>query len=155
MGQANRQEQKMMSERTKLLKKAVLTSVGATTSVDRIKSALTDAMSDLAKVGHDLLDELEVKGKTKADTVEDFLKNFKEEAKTRTTDIEKQVSSKVHVQLKKVAKEVGLVTHEEYEELLERIAELEEAAGVNNGAEGEEHTGGKRGRRKKTGADHG
>jgi len=142
-----------MSERTKLLKKAVLTSVGATTSVDRIKTALNDAMSDLVKVGHDLLDELEIKGKTKADTVQDFLKNFKEEAKTRTNDIEKQVSGKVGVQLKKVAKEVGLATREEVEELLERISELEEAVGVTNGAEGEEHTGGKRGRRKKT--DHG
>jgi len=143
-----------MSERTKLLKKAVLTSVGATQSVDRIKTALNDAMSDLVKVGHDLLDELEVKGKTKADTVQDFLKNFKEEAKTRTGDIEKQVSSKVSVQLKKVAKEVGLVTHEEVEELLERLSELEEAVGVSNGGEGEEHAAGKRGRRKK-GADHG
>jgi polyhydroxyalkanoate synthesis regulator phasin len=153
-GKQQRQERMIMSERTKLLKKAVLTSVGASGSVDRIKAALNDAMSDLVKVGTDLLDELEAKGKTKADTVEDFLKNFKEEAKTRTTDIEKQVSSKVGVQLKKVAKEVGLATREEVEELLERIAELEEAVGVTNGAEGEEHTGTKRGRRKK-GADHG
>jgi polyhydroxyalkanoate synthesis regulator phasin len=143
-----------MSERTKLLKKAVLTSVGATTNVDRIKVALNDAMSDLVKVGKDLLDELESKGKTKADSVEDFLKNFKEEAKTRTTDIEKQVSSKVQVKLKKVAKEFGLATREEVEELLERISELEEAVGVTNGSEGEEQTSSKRGRRKRSSAEH-
>jgi polyhydroxyalkanoate synthesis regulator phasin len=139
-----------MSERTKLLKKAVLTSVGATTNVDRIKVALNDAMSDLVKVGHDLLDELESKGKTKADSVQDFLKNFQSEAKTRTSDIEKQVSTKVHIELKKVAKEVGLATKEEVEDLHERIAELEEAVGLANG--GEEHstsTGKSSSRRKK------
>jgi len=155
LGQADPPGAKDMNERTTLLKKAVLTSVGASTSVDRIKTALNEAMTDLVKVGTDLLDELEVKGQTKADTVQDFLKNFKEEAKTRTTDIEKTVSSTVNVQLKKVAKEVGLITHDEYEELLERIAELEEAVGVSNGAEGEEHSGGKRGRRKKANSDHG
>ena len=52
-----------MSEKTELLKKYVLTTVGATTSVDRIKTALNDAVTDLCKVGQDLLDELEVKGK--------------------------------------------------------------------------------------------
>ncbi len=141
-----------MSERAKLLKKAVLTSVGATTNVDRIKVALNDAMSDLVKVGHDLLDELESKGQTKADSVQDFLKNFQSEAKSRTCDIEKQVATTVQTELKKVAKEVGLATREEVEELLDRIAELEEAAGVGNG---DEHSGehsaatSKSGRRKK------
>jgi len=138
-----------MSERTKLLKKAVLTSVGATTNVDRIKVALNDAMSDLVKVGHDLLDELESQGKTKADSVQDFLKNFQSEAKTRTSDIEKQVSTKVHTELKKVAKEVGLATKEEVEELLDRIAELEEAVGLANGGEHSTSTSKSSSRRKK------
>jgi polyhydroxyalkanoate synthesis regulator phasin len=135
-----------MTERSKLLKKAVLTSVGATASVDRIKNALNDALSDLVKVGQDLLDELEDKGKDKTDSVQDFLKNFQEEAKTRTTDIEKTVTERVQGELKKAAKEVGLVTKEEYEELLERLAELEEAV---HGAETEGGEGSKRSKRKK------
>jgi polyhydroxyalkanoate synthesis regulator phasin len=136
-----------MTERSKLLKKAVLTSVGATASVDRIKNALNDALSDLVKVGQDLLDELEDKGKDKTDSVQDFLKNFQEEAKTRTTDMEKTVTERVQVELKKAAKEVGLVTKEDYEELLERLAELEEAV---HGAETEGGEGAsKRGKRKK------
>jgi polyhydroxyalkanoate synthesis regulator phasin len=142
-----------MSERTKLLKKAVLAGVGASTNVDRIKTALDDVVTDLVKVGQDLLEELEDKGKTKADSVQEFLKNFQSEARTRTVDIEKQVSSKVHTELRKVAKEVGLVTKEEVEDLLERVAELEEALGLTNGAEhaegSEEHGGVKRSRRKK------
>jgi hypothetical protein len=44
-----------MSDRTKLLKKAVLTGVGATSSVDRVKDALKDAMQDLVKVGQELI----------------------------------------------------------------------------------------------------
>lgn len=52
-----------MSERTELLKRAVLTSVGAGTNVDHIKLALTDAMQDLVKVGQNLLDDLEEKEK--------------------------------------------------------------------------------------------
>ncbi len=119
-----------MSDRTKLLKKAVLTGVGATSSVDRVKDALKDAMQDLVKVGQDLLDDLEEKGKVKTDSAESFLKGFKDEAVKRTEDMEKQVTSKFSKTMKKAAKEFGFVTMEHYEQLLERLAVLEHHAGI-------------------------
>jgi len=138
-----------MTERTKLLKRAVLTSVGATTSVDRIKSAINDAMQDLVRVGHDLLGELEVKGKEQAESVEGFIKQFQSEAGKRTNAMEKKVSHRVQTEVKKAAKEFGLATREEVEEILERINEIEEAVGVSHDEVGER----KRGRRKRTAHD--
>jgi polyhydroxyalkanoate synthesis regulator phasin len=135
-----------MTERTKLLKKAVLTSVGATTSVDRIKSALNEAMQDLVKVGNDLLGELEREGKTQTDSVRDFVKHFQSEAGKRTNAMEKKVSHKVQTEVRKAAKEFGLATREEVEEIMERLHEIEEAVGVSS----EETTERKRGRRKKS-----
>lgn len=119
-----------MSDRTKLLKKAVLTGVGATSSVDRVKDALKDAMQDLVKVGQELIEDLEEKGKVKTESAESFLKGFKDEAVKRTEDIEKQVSAKVSKTMKKAAKEFGFVTVEQYEQLLERLALVEEHAGI-------------------------
>lgn len=119
-----------MSDRTKLLKKAVLTGVGATSSVDRVKDALKDAMQDLVKVGQELIEDLEEKGKVKTESAESFLKGFKDEAVKRTDDIEKQVSAKVSKTMKKAAKEFGFVTMEQYEQLLERLALVEEHAGI-------------------------
>lgn len=119
-----------MSDRTKLLKKAVLTGVGATSSVDRVKDALKDAMQDLVKVGQELIEDLEEKGKVKTESAESFLKGFKDEAVKRTEDIEKQVSAKVSKTMKKAAKEFGFVTMEQYEQLLERLALVEEHAGI-------------------------
>lgn len=135
-----------MSERTKLLKKAVLTGVGASSNVDRIKSALNEAMDDLVKVGQDLLNDLEIKGKDKTDSVQSFLRNLQEEAKTRTGSLEKQVSSKVQTSMKKAAKDLGLVSREEFEEVLERLNALEES----NSNSGEEETKKSRSRRSKS-----
>ena len=141
-----------MSERTKLLKKAVMTSVGATSSVERIKTALNDAMQDLVKVGHDLLDDLEVQGKHQTASAQDFIKGFQTEAGKRTVEMEKTVSGKMQEQIKKTAREFGLATKEEVDEILDRLHELEEMAGI---AESEpEHAdqdpahGGKRKRKK-------
>ncbi len=61
-----------MNERSKLLKKAVMTGVGASTNVDRIKTALDEAMRDLIKVGQGLMDDLEEEGKVKAEVLQDF-----------------------------------------------------------------------------------
>jgi polyhydroxyalkanoate synthesis regulator phasin len=116
-----------MSERTKLLKKAVLTSVGASTDADRIKQAISQAMDDLVKVGQELLEDLEDKGKIKTESVQNFLKNLQGETAKRTNDLEKTVSEKVQVSMKKAVKEIGLITREDYDELLERLSVLEEA----------------------------
>jgi len=116
-----------MSERTKLLKKAVLTSVGATTNAERIKQAISQAMEDLYKVGQELLEDLEAKGKVKTDSAQSFLKNLQDETSKRTGDLEKKVSKKVQISMKKAVKEIGLVTKEDYDELLERLSALEEA----------------------------
>ena len=136
-----------MSERTKLLKKAVLTSVGASTSVDRIKTALNDAMQDLVKVGQGLLDDLEEKGKIKTDTVQDFLKNLQSEATKKTAEVEKTVSSKVQ----KTIRELGLITHEDWDEICQRLTEIEEALEIGVHPDGNgTHSGAKHsGRRKK------
>lgn len=112
-----------MSERTKLLKKAVLTSVGASTNAERIKQAINQAMDDLVKVGQELLEDLEGKGKVKTESVQNFIKNLQDETSKRTSDLEKSVSKKVQ----KAVKEIGLITRDDYEELLERISALEEA----------------------------
>jgi polyhydroxyalkanoate synthesis regulator phasin len=141
-----------MSERTKLLKKAVLAGVGASTNVDRIKAALSDAMQDLVKVAGDLIDDLEGKGKVKAETVQSFLKNVQDEATKRTADAEAKVSSKVGTSTRKAAKEFGLATKEEVEELFERIVALEEHIhGPSDEASDNEGT--KKGRRKKSEAN--
>jgi polyhydroxyalkanoate synthesis regulator phasin len=141
-----------MSERTKLLKKAVMTSVGATSSVDRIKTALNDAMQDLVKVGHGLLDDLEIKGKNQTESAQDFIKTFQTEAGKRTTEMEKTVSVKMQDQVKKTARELGLATKDEVEEILDRLHELEEAAGISEPepTDGEQHHGGKRKSRKRS-----
>jgi polyhydroxyalkanoate synthesis regulator phasin len=118
-----------MSDRTKLLKKAVLTGVGASSNIDRVKKALEEALEDLVKVGQDLIDDLEEKGKEKSESTQSFLKGFQDEAAKRTGDIEKKVSAKVSKNFKKVAREVGIVTFEQYDELLKRICHLENHAG--------------------------
>lgn len=115
-----------MSESTTLIKKAVLTSVGATSNLDRIKNAINDAMSDLVKIGQDLVDELEEQGKIKADNAQSFLRGLQDEATKKTGIIEKKVTEKVQEK----AKDFGFVSREEYEELLERLEALEKANGL-------------------------
>lgn len=136
-----------MSERTKLLKKAVMTGVGGATNVDRIKAAIKDAMNDLVKVGQDLLDDLEEKGTNKTDSVQQFMKNLKSETEKKGFEVEKKVSTNVKGSMKKAAKELGLITREDWEELYERIAAIEDAVGVGAGA-GEEDSEGKKSRKK-------
>lgn len=116
-----------MSERTKLLKKAVLTGVGASTNADRVQKALSEALEDLIKVGQDLLDDLESKGKVKTESVQNFLRSLKAEASQRKSKLEETVASTVHSSMKKAAKEIGLATQEELKDLTERLNALEEA----------------------------
>jgi polyhydroxyalkanoate synthesis regulator phasin len=81
------------------------------------------------------------------------LKNVQDEATKRTAEAEKQVSSKVGISTRKAAKEFGLATKEEVEELFERIAALEEHI---HGPSDEQTDGGegtKKGRRKKSEAN--
>ena len=131
-----------MSERTKLLKKAVLTGVGATTNGDRIKSALQDAMQDLVKIGQELFDELEDKGKVKAKNAQEFVKGLKDEAGKRSNDFEKRVSTNVN----KAVRDFGLVTRKELEEIEERVQALEDALGGSTSSSSKE-TPKKRGRK--------
>ncbi|MCW5821979.1 MAG: hypothetical protein KIT34_04205 [Cyanobacteria bacterium TGS_CYA1] len=126
-----------MSEATALIKKAVLTSVGATSSLDRIKGALNNAMQDVVKIGQDLVEELEEQGKVKAENAQSFLKNLQDEAGKKTEVIEQKVSGKMSGSVKKVAKDVGLVTREEYEELLERLEAVETSLNITH-EEGED-----------------
>jgi len=112
-----------MSERTKLLKKAVLTSVGASTNVDRVKSALTEALEDLIKVGHELMDDLEAKGKDKTTDIEKSLKNFTKEVNKKKESWEGQA----YTAIKKAIKDFGLITREEMEEFNDRLESIEEA----------------------------
>lgn len=133
-----------MSEQTKLIKKAVFTGVGATTNVDRIKSALNDAAHDLARAGHDLIDDLENKGKDKAESVQIFLRDLQDKATKKTSE----VSSKVQCSVKKAVKDFGLATHQELEEISDRLAAIEETI---NGSEELDAEGKKtRGRPKKS-----
>ncbi len=114
-----------MKERTKLLKKAVLTGVGATANVDRVKSALNDALNDLMKVGQDLLEELEEKGKVKTDSVQNFLKNLQEDATKQAESFSNIASNKVQSSVLKAANELGLVSREEFLNLVSRVEKLE------------------------------
>ena len=139
-----------MNERTKLLKKAVLTGVGATTSVERIKDAVEDAMRDMVKVGQNLLDDLEEKGKVKTESVQEFLKHIQSEAGKRTSEVEKKVSTGVQTRLRQAVREIGLITHEDWEEICERLRDIEEALGIaDEDGNGEHGTERRRGRRKK------
>ena len=126
-----------MSERTKLIKKAVMAGVGASNNADRIKAALSDAMQDLVKVGRELFDELEDKGKVKTETVQNFLRNLQDEATKKTFDAEKKVASKMQVSTKKAAREFGLATRDDVDEILERLAALEEAANIHHEEDGD------------------
>lgn len=126
-----------MGEATALIKKAVLTSVGATSSLDRIKGALNNAMQDVVKIGQDLVEELEEQGKVKAENAQSFLKNLQDEAGKKTEVIEQKVSGSMSGSVKKVAKDVGLVTREEYEELLERLEAIETSLNITH-EEGED-----------------
>jgi polyhydroxyalkanoate synthesis regulator phasin len=143
-----------MSERTKLLKKAVLAGVGASSNVDRIKTALSDAMQDLVKVAGDLMDDLEDKGKVKTETVQQFLRNVQDEATKRTAEAEKTVSTKVGASTRKAAKDFGLATREEVDEILERLGALEESvhgpSGDEHGHTNDEHGEGRKGKGKKS-----
>lgn len=121
------QQKKAANDRSKLFKKAVLAGVGATSNVERVKAALSDAMEDLVKVGQDLLDELEDKGKGKTENFQSFLRNLQDEAGKRTQDAEKQVTSKVAGSTKRAAKEFGIATREDIAEILERLEALEDA----------------------------
>ncbi len=114
-----------MKERTKLLKKAVLTGVGATANVDRVKSALNDALNDLMKVGQDLLEELEEKGKVKTDSGQNFLKNLQEDATKQAESFSNIASNKVQSSVLKAANELGLVSREEFLNLVSRVEKLE------------------------------
>lgn len=115
-----------MSESTTLIKKAVLTSVGATSNFDRVKTAINEAMQDLVKVGSDLIDELEEQGKVKTENAQSFLKNVKDEASKKSEEIEGKVSTKV----RSAAKDLGFVSRREYEELVERLEALETQLGI-------------------------
>lgn len=138
-----------MTESTTLIKKAVLTSVGATSNFDRVKTAIEDAMQDLVKVGSDLIDELEEQGQVKADKAQSFLKNVKDEAKTKSGELEDKVSGKV----RSAAKDLGFVSRREYEEVLARLEALEARLDIEPLAETKEppkEETKKRGRAKKS-----
>ena len=151
-----------MSDRTKLLKKAVMTGVGGASNMGRVKKALEEAMQDLVKVGHDLMEDLEEKGKVKTESTQSFLRGFQDEAAKRTGDIEKKVSAKLSKNLKKAAKGVGIVTYEQYEELLKRLDHIENHIGTryeapvdtvdveaSDASEEEHHEEGENGKKKK------
>ncbi len=121
-----------MGEATALIKRAVLTSVGATSSLDRIKGALNNAMQDVVKIGQDLVEELEEQGKVKTENAQSFLKNLQDEASKKTEVIEQKVTGTMSGSVKKVAKDVGLVTREEYEELLERLEAIETSLNITH-----------------------
>jgi len=119
-----------MSDRTKLLKKAVLTSVGASSNVERVKDALKEAMQDLVKVGQELIDDLEEKGKIKTESAQSFLKGLSDEAAKRTGGLEKKVSNKFQKKVRDAAREFGFVSLEQYEEVVERLKALENHLGI-------------------------
>lgn len=150
--QAKKDKSDKNNDRAKIFKKAVLAGVGASSNVERVKAALSEAMEDLVKVGQDLLDELEDKGKGKTENFQQFLRNLQDEAGKRTLDAEKKVSSKFSGSTKRAAKEWGIATQEDVEEILERLHALEEAVHgpSEDGEEGDGAEGGtkKRGRKK-------
>lgn len=153
--QAKKEKSEKASDRTKMFKKAVLAGVGATSNAERVKAALNEAMADLVKVGQDLLDELEDKGKGKTENFQQFLRNLQVEAGKRTHDAEKKLS-KLSGSTKKAVKEFGIATQEDLEDILERLHALEEAVhgpSEVDGEDGEEGEAGetstkKRGRKK-------
>ncbi|MGD9681523.1 MAG: hypothetical protein AB7W16_10090 [Candidatus Obscuribacterales bacterium] len=141
-----------MSERTTLIKKAVLTSVGATSNFERVKMALEDAMQDIVKVGQDLIEDLEKEGKVKADNAQSFIKGLQDEASKKT--------EKVTVRVQGAAKDLGFISRREYETLLERIENIEQhlnieppscasAEIIDETETGEESEGGKKRSKKK------
>ena len=97
-----------------------------------------------------MFSELEVKGKNKTDSLQQFLKNLQEEAAKRTIDTERKVASKVQGSTRKYVKDFGLATREDVEEILERLATLEESVHgpCENGSEESEGENKKRGRKR-------
>jgi polyhydroxyalkanoate synthesis regulator phasin len=121
-----------VSERAELIKKAVLAGVGATANMERIKSAINEAFEDLSKVGQDLVEDLQESGKGKTEQVQAFLENLQEEAARRSAKLGKQAS----VSTKRVAHELGLVTHDDIKEIMERLRSIESMLGGHSPGEG-------------------
>ncbi len=65
--------------------------------------------------------------------------------------MEKTVSTKVQTELRKAAREIGLVMQEDVEEICERLCEIEEALGIEEcaGGNGENPKQKRSGKRKK------
>lgn len=119
-----------MSERSKYLKKAVLSTVGASSNVERVKDALKEAMQDLVKVGQELIDDLEEKGKIKTESAQSFLKGLSDEAAKRTGGIDKKLSTKLQKKVRDTAREFGFVSAEMYDEVVTRLKNLEDHLGI-------------------------
>jgi polyhydroxyalkanoate synthesis regulator phasin len=119
-----------MSQRTQLLKKAVLTSVGASTSTERIKQALAEVAEDLCKVGKELLGDLEQEGEAKTENWQNLLKNLQSETTKRKSSLEQNFQSSI----KKTARDLGFITREDLDEVLERLDALEDTLGDNGDA---------------------
>jgi polyhydroxyalkanoate synthesis regulator phasin len=121
-----------VSERAELIKKAVLAGVGATANMERVKAAISEAFEDLSKVGQDLVEDLQESGKDKTEQVQTFLQNLQEEATKRSSDFGKQAAGST----KSLAKELGLATRDDMQEVLDRLRALESILSGHSGSEG-------------------
>ena len=91
------------------------------------------------------MEDLEEKGKVKTESVQDFLKTLQSQAYKKTSEVEKKVSTGV----KKAIRELGLITQEDWDEMCERLTDIEEALGIEETDGNGGQTTGKRRRRKK------
>jgi polyhydroxyalkanoate synthesis regulator phasin len=121
-----------VSERTELIKKAVLAGVGATANIERVKAAINEAFEDLSKVGQDLVDDLQESGKGKTEQMQTFLQNLQEEATKRSAIFGKQASFST----KKMAQEFGLATRDDIEEIMDQLHALESMIRGTSSSEG-------------------
>lgn len=74
------------------------------------------------------------------------MKNFQADAQKKTAEVEKTVSTG----LRKAVREIGLITQEDWEEMCERLTDIEEALGIaETDGNGGQTSGKARSRRKK------
>ena len=73
------------------IQKAILTGIGATTSKEVIKKAAIGLYDDVQKIIHDLLNQLERKGKLKAKETKRLIKEFQKKSEIEKPKIYKKL----------------------------------------------------------------
>ena len=89
-------------DKLKLIQKAILTGIGATTSKETIKKAANGIYSDIQKIVRDLLKQLENSGEIKTKEARKIIKELQEKSETEKEKIYKKLQKEGKTLLKSI-----------------------------------------------------